>query len=93
MITILCEIRFLSVDLFIDSHPMELFTHDYYMKKALEEARMAFAEDEIPVGAIVVFDNKIIGKGHNQVEKLNDTTAHAEMIAITAASAALNSKF
>jgi tRNA(adenine34) deaminase len=56
------------------------------MYAALQEAEQAFEEDEIPIGAVVVHQNKIIGKGHNQVEKLNDATAHAEMIAITAAS-------
>lgn len=54
---------------------------------------MAYAEDEVPIGAIVVANNQIIGKGYNQVEKLNDPTAHAEMLAITAASSYLNSKF
>jgi len=65
----------------------------YYMNKALAEARHAFEEDEVPVGAIVVCNNQIIGKGYNQVEKLNDVTAHAEMLAITAASAYLGSKY
>jgi tRNA(adenine34) deaminase len=68
-------------------------TSDYFMKQALRQAENAFAEDEVPIGAIVVADNQIIGKGYNQVEKLNDPTAHAEMLAITAASAYLSSKF
>ena len=63
------------------------------MKQALRQAEMAYAEDEVPIGAIVVANNQIIGKGYNQVEKLNDPTAHAEMLAITAASSYLNSKF
>lgn len=63
------------------------------MQKALDEARAAFDEAEIPIGAVVVHNNRIIGRGHNQTEKLTDVTAHAEMIAITAASAFLNSKF
>lgn len=63
------------------------------MKQALRQAENAFAEDEVPIGAIVVADNQIIGKGYNQVEKLNDPTAHAEMLAITAASSYLDSKF
>ena len=65
----------------------------YFMKQALRQAEMAYAEDEVPIGAIVVANNQIIGKGYNQVEKLNDPTAHAEMLAITAASSYLNSKF
>jgi tRNA(adenine34) deaminase len=72
---------------------MELFSDEYWMKKALNEAEKAFEEEEIPIGAIVVYDNRIIGKGYNQTEKLKDVTAHAEMLAITAASSALNSKF
>ena len=72
---------------------MEMFSDEYFMKKALNEAERAFEEDEIPIGAIVVYENRIIGKGYNQTEKLNDVTAHAEMLAITAAATALNSKF
>lgn len=63
------------------------------MKLALKEASYAYQEDEVPVGAIVVCNNTIIGKGYNQTEKLKDVTAHAEMIAITAASNYLGSKF
>ena len=63
------------------------------MKQALRQAENAFAEEEVPIGAIVVADNQIIGKGYNQVEKLNDPTAHAEMLSITAASGYLNSKY
>ena len=61
------------------------------MQKALREAQRAFDENEIPVGAVIVHENRIIGKGHNQREQLNDPTAHAEMIAITSASEFLNS--
>jgi|TARA_B110000902_G_scaffold77135_1_gene91710 tRNA(adenine34) deaminase len=68
-------------------------TAEYFMKQALRQAENAFAEDEVPIGAIVVAENKIIGKGYNQVEKLKDPTAHAEMLAITAASAYINSKY
>ena len=57
-----------------------------YMYAALQEAQKAFDDDEVPVGAVVVHRNRIIGRGYNQVEKLKDATAHAEMIAITAAS-------
>ena len=63
------------------------------MRLALKEATYAFEEDEVPVGAIVVANNKIIGKGYNQTEKLKDVTAHAEMIAITASANYLGSKF
>ena len=72
----------------------ELFKVDeFYMRKALEQAQRAFDEEEVPIGAIVVCNNKIIGKGYNQTEKLIDVTAHAEMIAITAAAAELGSKY
>lgn len=70
-----------------------MFTHEYFMKMALKEAMYAYEEDEVPVGALVVCNNKIIGKGYNQTEKLKDVTAHAEMIAITAAANYLGSKF
>ena len=56
------------------------------MYAALQEAEKAFQDDEVPVGAIVVHNQKIIGRGYNQIERLKDATAHAEMIAITAAS-------
>jgi tRNA(adenine34) deaminase len=68
-------------------------TDEYFMQQALKDAQKAFDEDEVPVGAIVVQDNKIIGRGYNMVEKLCDATAHAELIAITAASNFLNSKY
>lgn len=71
---------------------MEL-SHEYFMTQALKLANNAFSEDEVPIGAIVVAKNQIIGKGYNQVERLNDPTAHAEMLAITAASSYLDSKF
>jgi len=70
-----------------------IFTDEYFMRLALKEAGYAFEEDEVPVGAIVVSNNQIIGKGYNQTERLKDVTAHAEMIAITAASNYLGSKF
>ena len=68
---------------------MELFTDDYFMKRALAEAQQAFAEGEVPVGAVVVCQNKIIARAHNQTETLNDVTAHAEMLAITSAANSL----
>ena len=60
-------------------------TDEYWMRQALAEAERAFDEDEVPVGAVVVCGDRIIGRGHNQTERLTDVTAHAEMIAITAA--------
>ncbi len=63
------------------------------MEKAIKLAEQAFSEDEIPIGAVIVFENKIIGKGYNQTEKLMDVTAHAEILAITSASQFLGSKF
>lgn len=60
-------------------------TDEYWMREAIKEAEIAFDEDEVPVGAIVVCNDRIIGRGHNQTERLTDVTAHAEMMAITAA--------
>lgn len=68
-------------------------TDEYYMMQAIKEAKKAFEEGEIPVGAVVVINEKIIARGHNMVEKLNDPTAHAEMIAFTAAFNSLGSKY
>ncbi|MBC7948562.1 MAG: nucleoside deaminase [Chitinophagaceae bacterium] len=68
-------------------------TDEYYMMLALKEAKRAFEEDEIPVGALVVLDGKIIARGYNMTEKLNDPTAHAEMIALTSAFNFLGSKY
>lgn len=66
---------------------------EQYMKMALEEARAAMVQDEIPVGAVVVANGRIIGRGHNLTETLHDVTAHAEMQAITAAAEALGGKY
>ena len=63
------------------------------MKDALREAQAAAAEDEVPIGAVITCRGRIIGKGHNMTERLNDTTAHAEMIAITAATEAMGGKY
>jgi len=65
----------------------------HYMKEALKQAQIAYDTGEIPVGAVVVWDNKIIARGYNQVEQLNDSTAHAEMIALTSAFNYLGSKY
>jgi tRNA(adenine34) deaminase len=72
---------------------MELYTDEYFMKEALKEARKAYDSHEIPVGAVVVCKNKIIARAHNQTEKLTDATAHAEMLAVTAAANYLGSKY
>jgi tRNA(adenine34) deaminase len=64
-----------------------------FMQEALKEARSAFDEDEVPVGAIVVYKGKVISRAHNQVERLKDPTAHAEMLALTSATAYLNTKW
>ena len=69
------------------------FTDEYFMKKALQEAEMAFEKGEIPVGAIIVVDNKIIARTHNLTELLHDVTAHAEMQAITSAANYLGGKY
>ena len=64
-----------------------------YMRDALREAEIARSEDEVPIGAVIVCKGRIIAKGHNMTERLNDPTAHAEMIAITAATEALGGKY
>ena len=66
---------------------------EYFMRQALREAGRAAEEGEIPIGAVVVCNQRIIARGYNQVERLQDATAHAEMIAITAASESLGSKY
>jgi len=70
-----------------------LFDDTYFMKKALLEAEVAFEKGEIPIGAVIVIDNKIIARAHNLTEQLNDVTAHAEMQAITAAANFLGGKY
>jgi len=72
---------------------MNSIPHEHYMSVALKEARKALEENEIPIGAVIVSGNQIIGKGYNQVERLRDVTAHAEIIAITAASNYFNNKY
>ncbi|XHR95057.1 nucleoside deaminase [Mucilaginibacter sp. UC70_90] len=66
---------------------------EYFMGEALKEARYALEEDEIPIGAIVVYNGRIIGKGHNLTERLNDVSAHAEMQALTAAANLVGGKY
>jgi tRNA(adenine34) deaminase len=70
-----------------------VFDDNYFMREALKEAQKAFDRDEVPVGAIVVASQKVIARGHNLTETLNDVTAHAEMQAITAAANALGGKY
>lgn len=70
-----------------------IFTDEYFMKKALQEAEIAFEKGEIPVGAIIVIDNKVIARSHNLTEMLHDVTAHAEMQSITAAANFLGGKY
>ncbi|MDT0558123.1 nucleoside deaminase [Ichthyenterobacterium sp. W332] len=65
----------------------------YFMKKAMQEAELAFDKDEVPVGAVIVIEDRIIARGHNLTELLNDVTAHAEMQAITAAANFLGGKY
>ena len=72
---------------------MNPFNDEYFMKQALVEARAAASEGEVPVGAVIVCNNQIIARAHNQTECLNDVTAHAEMLAITAAAGVLGAKY
>lgn len=72
---------------------LSVFSDESYMKEALKEAQKAFDEGEIPVGAVVVCKNRIIARAYNQTEKLTDVTAHAEMLALTAAFDNLGSKY
>ncbi len=71
---------------------IEIYTDEYFMKEAFKEAQKAAEKDEVPVGAIVVSNKKIISRAHNQVEQFGDITAHAEIIAVTAATNFLGSK-
>lgn len=74
---------------------MTLFDNpdEFYMRQALREAQQAFDEDEVPVGAVVVADGRIIARAHNNTERLHDVTAHAEMLAFTAATNLLDAKY
>jgi tRNA(adenine34) deaminase len=72
---------------------MDLYSDEYFMREALKEAQKALDIREVPVGAIVTCRNRIIARAHNQTEKLTDATAHAEMIAVTAAANYLGSKY
>ncbi len=70
-----------------------MFTDEYFMKIALKEAEIAFDKDEVPIGCVVVCNDRVIAKSHNLTETLNDVTAHAEMQAITAAANFLGGKY
>jgi len=70
-----------------------MFNHEYFMRMAYQQAIMAYEKDEVPVGAVVVFKDRVIAKAHNLTETLNDVTAHAEMQAITAAANTLGGKY
>lgn len=70
-----------------------MYDDNYFMKKALQEAQLAFDTNEVPVGAVVIMQNKVIGRGHNLTETLKDPTAHAEMMALTAAFAHMGAKY
>lgn len=72
---------------------MEFFTNEYFMKEALKEAHLAYQKDEIPIGAVIVGNNRVIARGHNLTETLNDVTAHAEMQAITSAANFIGGKY
>ncbi len=70
-----------------------MLSDEYFMQQALAEARQALAEGEVPIGAVVVLDKTIIGRGHNQTERLRDVTAHAEMLALSAAANFVGNKY
>lgn len=73
--------------------PLIVFDDTYFMQQALKEAQQAFEENEVPIGAVIVANNRIIAKAHNLTERLNDVTAHAEMQAFTSASSYLGAKY
>lgn len=72
---------------------IDIYTDDYFMKEALKEAELALSKDEVPVGAVVVLNQQIIGRGHNLTQQFNDVTAHAEIQAISAACEFLGAKY
>jgi tRNA(adenine34) deaminase len=72
---------------------MVLYDDEHFMKQALREAQDAYDEGEIPIGAVIVIENRIVARAHNQVERLNDPTAHAEVLAITSACSHFGAKY
>lgn len=73
--------------------PFTIYSDESFMREALKEAHKAFEKDEVPIGAVIVCENRIIARGHNLTEQLNDVTAHAEMQAFTAAANFLGGKY
>ncbi len=72
---------------------LSVYSDEHYMREALKEAKNAFDEDEVPIGAVIVCNNRIIARAHNLTERLNDVTAHAEMQALTSAANYLGGKY
>lgn len=72
---------------------LPVLNDNYFMKLALQEAEKAYSQDEVPVGAVIAYQNQVIAKAYNQTQMLNDVTAHAEMIAITSASSYIDGKY
>jgi len=72
---------------------IELYDDKYYMRRAIDEAKIALQKDEVPIGAVIVSNNKIVARSHNLTETLNDVTAHAEMQAITSAANYIGGKY
>ena len=72
---------------------MNVYSDEYFMRIALKQAQIAFENEEVPVGAIITYHDKVIAKGHNLCEKLTDFTAHAEMQVLTSASSYLQNKY
>lgn len=83
----------LNIELKTNSMSLSIHSDEHYMKQALKQAEMAYEKGEVPVGAVVVVENTIIAKSHNMTEQLTDVTAHAEMLAITAAFDAIGGKY
>lgn len=88
-------VRFLYFCKIFKANIMSVIEYDdnFFMQKALEQAKIAMEEDEVPIGCVIVCNDKIIAKGYNMTERLNDVTSHAEMIAITAAEEFLGVKY
>jgi tRNA(adenine34) deaminase len=78
---------------FAEKTMLSVLSPEYFMEQALKEAQKAFEEDEVPVGAVIVYQNRIIARAHNQTECLQDVTAHAEMLAITSAASLIGAKY
>lgn len=76
-----------------EAFKIDLYSHEHFMREAIREAHKAIDKNEVPIGCVIVSNNKIIAKGHNLTETLVDVTAHAEMQAITSAASFLNSKY